>query len=81
MLVPLKLTFRSTVNLSNKVSSSTRFCRPIKLLYESENSELVRAEQSRVEYQIKELTRTVVKFVRDQDEKELGITQPSIDND
>jgi hypothetical protein len=43
------------------------------LLYESENSELVRAEQSRVENKIKELTRTVEKFVRDQDEYELGI--------
>ena len=73
MLVPLELTYRSTVIWSNPVSSSTRFCRPIKLLYESENSDLVRAERSRVENQVKELTRTVVKFVRDQDEYELGI--------
>lgn len=71
MLVPLELIYRSTVIWSNPVSSSTHFCRPIKLLYESENSEIVRAEQSRVENQVKELTRTVVKFVQDQDEYEL----------
>lgn len=73
MLVPLELTYRSAVIWSNPVSSSTRFCRPIKHLYESENSELVRAQQSRVESHVKELNRTVVKFVRDQDEYELGI--------
>lgn len=56
-LVPLELVDKATnmVFWRNPRPSSTRFCRPIKMMYEKETEELCRREEAELKTQISEL--------------------------
>lgn len=58
----------------NPVPSSTRFCRPIKITYEKESSELIQRERDNIEKQINELKKTVIKLINDEIEVEVRIS-------
>lgn len=51
-IVPLQVLYGSTVLWKNSRPSSTRYCRPIKILCRKENADLVRVEVDNVNAQI-----------------------------
>lgn len=73
MLVPLHLTNGPHSIWLNPVSSSTRFCRPIKIQYARETTDLVVKEKNRVNDQVLALNPIIIKLVRDQQEYEVEV--------
>lgn len=57
-LVPLQIVFGSTVVWQNTKPSTTRYCRPLKLLCQKETAELVISEVQNVESQIAQIQPT-----------------------
>ncbi|GBP11503.1 hypothetical protein EVAR_102683_1 [Eumeta japonica] len=71
-LVPLRLQTTNGTHIiwNNPRPSSTRFCRPIKLVFENETTELAKKEIENIERQIADLQLTFIKV----DEKKVIVT-------
>ena len=76
-LVPLQMVFEDRILWQNPVPSSTRFCRPLKLQFAKETSELSQAELKRVNNEIKQLQPMNVTLDIDY---EMDIEKPRKDN-
>lgn len=76
-VVPLQMTFGDHVLWENPVPSSTRFCRPLKLQFIKETSELSQAEDRRISDEIQQLQPMTVTLDIDY---ELDAANPRQDN-
>ena len=63
MLVPLDLNDEKSSIWRNLVPSSTLFCRPIRIHYAKETTELLQKERDHVENEIKALNESLISFV------------------
>jgi hypothetical protein len=62
-LVPLDLNDGKSSFWKNKAPSSTRFCRPIRIQYAKETTELIQKERDDVENEIKALNKSIINLV------------------